>query len=141
MLKLVLPMVALAAYQLLPPSGDTYTVSSEAMASLSVPVMVCVACLVILSLKLMPVSAESTKRVTSVDKAVAVLSTVNVLPATADKLPATSTVYSEYVPSLKPVSGNSVSVSASLRVTLFHKVPNAPVMLASLLTLTLLCTK
>ena len=92
-LKLVLPVVALAAYQLPPPSGDTYTVSSEVMASLSVPLMVCVACLVILSLKLMPVSADSTKRVTSLDKPVAVASTVKVLLDAVETLPATSTVY------------------------------------------------
>ena len=45
------------------------------------------------------------------------------------------------MPSTKLVSDNKVSVSAVLMVTLFHKVPNALVMLASSVTLTLLCTK
>ena len=45
------------------------------------------------SVGLVPVSAESCKRVTVVDKPVAVASTVKLLVLTVDKLPAASTVY------------------------------------------------
>ena len=67
--------------------------------------------------------------------------TVTLLVLTVDKLPAASTVYNWYEPFSKPVKAKLVLVLAELMATEFQAVSAALVMLASLVTLTLLLTK
>ena len=61
-------------------------------------------------------------------------SMVTVLAEAADKLPATSTAYALYVPSISPVAAKDVAVLILEIVTLFHVLSAALVMLARLET-------
>ena len=61
-------------------------------------------------------------------------SMVTVLAEAADKLPATSTAYALYVPSISPVAAKDVAVLILEIVTLFHVLSAALVMLVRLET-------
>jgi len=66
----------------------------------------------------------------------AVESIVTVLADVLDTLPAASTAYALYVPSISPVAAKDVAVLILEIVTLFHVLPAALVMLVKLETVT-----
>lgn len=71
----------------------------------------------------------------------AVESMVTVPVEATDKLPAASTAYALYVPSERPAALRDVAVLADEIVTWFHDASAAPVMFASVFTVTEVFTK
>ena len=71
----------------------------------------------------------------------AVESMVTELVETAERLPAASTAYTRYVPSMRPVAARAVAVFAVVIAIEFQLLSAAPVMLASVATLTELLTR
>jgi len=68
-------------------------------------------------------------------------STVTEFVDTVERLPEESTAYALYVPETRPVAASEVSVFVALIVTEFQEFPEAPVMLARFVTVTVVFTR